>query len=64
MKQAVITGISGQDGAYHGKFLLDQGYNICGTSCDIRISPFINPPKPGIRDHEAARGKLEFHHKE
>ena len=31
MKKAVITGITGQDGAYLAKFLLDKGYKIYGT---------------------------------
>jgi len=31
MKRALITGISGQDGAYLSKFLLDRGYSVYGT---------------------------------
>jgi len=31
MKQALITGITGQDGAYLAKFLLDKGYRVFGT---------------------------------
>ena len=31
MKTALITGISGQDGAYLAKFLLDKGYEVFGT---------------------------------
>ncbi len=30
-KTALITGISGQDGAYLAKFLLKKNYNIIGT---------------------------------
>ncbi len=30
-KTALITGISGQDGAYLTKFLLDKGYQVFGT---------------------------------
>jgi GDPmannose 4,6-dehydratase len=30
-KQALITGITGQDGAYLAKLLLDKGYEVCGT---------------------------------
>ena len=30
-KAALITGISGQDGAYLAKFLLDKGYDVFGT---------------------------------
>jgi GDPmannose 4,6-dehydratase len=51
MKQAIITGISGQDGAYLAKLLLEQGYAVCGTSRDVQICPFINLQKLGIRDH-------------
>jgi len=31
MKRALITGITGQDGAYLAKFLLDKGYEVYGT---------------------------------
>lgn len=31
MKVALITGITGQDGAYLAKFLLDKGYKVFGT---------------------------------
>jgi GDPmannose 4,6-dehydratase len=31
MKKALITGITGQDGAYLSKFLLDKGYQVYGT---------------------------------
>jgi len=31
MKRALITGITGQDGAYLAKFLLDKGYDVYGT---------------------------------
>lgn len=30
-KRALITGITGQDGAYLSKFLLDKGYEVYGT---------------------------------
>ena len=30
MKTALITGITGQDGAYLAKFLLDKGYRVAG----------------------------------
>jgi GDPmannose 4,6-dehydratase len=51
MKKAVITGISGQDGAYLAKLLLKKGYSVCGTSRDAQISPFTNLQRLGIRDH-------------
>ena len=31
MKRALITGITGQDGAYLSKYLLDKGYEVYGT---------------------------------
>lgn len=31
MKKALITGITGQDGAYLAKFLLERGYEVYGT---------------------------------
>jgi len=31
MKNALIFGLTGQDGAYLSKFLLDKGYNVFGT---------------------------------
>lgn len=42
MKTALITGISGQDGAYLVKLLLSKGYKVVGTS---RQSPKSNFPK-------------------
>lgn len=32
MKTAIVTGITGQDGAYLTKFLLEKGYNVIGTT--------------------------------
>lgn len=31
MKKAIITGITGQDGAYLAKLLLEKGYEVCGA---------------------------------
>jgi len=50
MKKALICGISGQDGAYLAKLLLDKGYSVCGTSRDAQISGFHNLSQLGIRD--------------
>ena len=50
MKRALICGISGQDGAYLAKFLIDKGYQVFGTSRDAQISPFENLLRLGIRD--------------
>ena len=35
MKTALICGISGQDGAYLARLLLDKGYRVVGTSRDV-----------------------------
>ena len=50
MKTALITGISGQDGACLAKLLLDEGYRVCGTSRDARLATFGNLTGLGIRD--------------
>ena len=49
MKTALIVGISGQDGAYLARLLLDHGYQVVGTSRDVQISSFANLDKLGIR---------------
>ncbi len=40
MKKAIITGISGQDGAYLARLLLDKGYEVVGIvrSCTTSLS--------------------------
>ena len=32
MKKALVTGITGQDGAYLAEFLLERGYEVHGGS--------------------------------
>jgi GDPmannose 4,6-dehydratase len=50
MKKALIIGISGQDGSYLSKFLLEKGYEIWGTSRDAQISSFRNLHYLGLRE--------------
>jgi GDPmannose 4,6-dehydratase len=50
MKKALICGISGQDGAYLAKYLLEKGYLVCGTSRDAQVSSFRNLLRLGIRE--------------
>ncbi|MCP4351290.1 MAG: GDP-mannose 4,6-dehydratase [Desulfobacterales bacterium] len=50
MKKALICGISGQDGAYLARFLLEKGYRIYGTSRDAQMSFFHNLSRLGIRE--------------
>jgi GDPmannose 4,6-dehydratase len=49
-KTALITGISGQDGAYLAHFLLERGYQVYGTARDAQMSTFSNLERLGIRD--------------
>jgi len=49
-KRALITGISGQDGAYLARLLLDKGYQVYGTARDAQISSFANLAQLGIRE--------------
>jgi GDPmannose 4,6-dehydratase len=48
-RTALICGISGQDGAYLARFLLDRGYRVAGTSRDEQMSGFGNLDRLGIR---------------
>lgn len=49
-KTALICGISGQDGAYLTKFLLEKNYKVIGTSRDSSITPFINLEKFNLKN--------------
>ncbi|QHW00503.1 GDP-mannose 4,6-dehydratase [Spirosoma endbachense] len=50
MKRALICGISGQDGAYLAKLLLDKGYQVFGGSRDAQMASFNNLVRLGIRE--------------
>jgi GDPmannose 4,6-dehydratase len=49
-KKALICGVSGQDGAYLAKLLLEKGYTVCGTSRDAQMSSFGNLHRLGIHE--------------
>lgn len=49
-KRALITGISGPDGSYLARLLLDKGYQVVGASRDAQAASFVNLSKLGIRD--------------
>lgn len=49
MKKALIFGISGQDGAYLARLLLERGYEVIGASRDAQIGEFANLNRLGIR---------------
>jgi GDPmannose 4,6-dehydratase len=50
MKRALICGVSGQDGSYLAKLLLDKGYEVYGASRDAQASTFSNLARMGIRE--------------
>lgn len=50
MKRALITGMSGQDGAYLAKLLLEKGYEVHGTARDAQMASFSNLCMLGIAD--------------
>jgi GDPmannose 4,6-dehydratase len=45
-----VTGVSGQDGAYLAKLLLEKGYKVYGTSRDAQVASFRNLQRLNIRD--------------
>jgi GDPmannose 4,6-dehydratase len=49
-RRAVIVGISGQDGSYLARLLLDKGYEVIGTSRDAQIARFEGLARLGILD--------------
>jgi len=53
MKTALICGVSGQDGAYLARHLLNQGYRVVGTSRDAQTADFSNLIRLGIRQQVA-----------
>ena len=48
--KALICGVSGQDGAYLAKFLVNKGYEVFGASRDAQMSSFSNLKALGIFD--------------
>lgn len=51
MRSAVITGITGQDGAYLAEFLLNQGYRVYGTYRRTSSVNFWRIEELGIANH-------------
>ena len=49
-KTALILGVSGQDGSYLAKFLLEKGYRVVGASRDAQMSSFANLKRLEIYD--------------
>ena len=40
-RRALICGVSGQDGAYLARLLLEKGYHVTGTSRDAQVAYLI-----------------------
>jgi GDPmannose 4,6-dehydratase len=63
MRTALIFGVSGQDGAYLSRFLLEKGYAVHGASRDAARQPFTRLQALGIRDrvvmHTASRNLID-----
>ena len=51
MKKAILTGISGQDGAYLAQLLLDKGYAVYGTYRRTSSVNFWRIEELGIQNH-------------
>ncbi len=51
MKKAIITGITGQDGAYLAELLLDKGYEVYGTYRRTSSVNFWRMEELGISNH-------------
>jgi GDPmannose 4,6-dehydratase len=49
-RRALICGISGQDGTYLTKLLLDRGYDVWGSSRDAELATFDNLRRIGVFD--------------
>ncbi len=50
MKRALICGVSGQDGTYLTKLLLEKGYEVFGGSRDATTNTFHNLAKFGLKE--------------
>jgi GDPmannose 4,6-dehydratase len=48
--RALLCGVSGQDGSYLAKLLLERGYEVWGTSRDAEMNRFSNLRWLGIYD--------------
>src|SRR5690606_39156889 len=55
MKKALITGVTGQDGAYLAALLLEKGYSVAATHRRSSSPDFWRIEHLGIRDHPTLR---------
>jgi GDPmannose 4,6-dehydratase len=52
-RHALIVGVSGQDGAYLARLLLEKGYRVTGTSRDVQMARFESLARLGLRERVA-----------
>jgi len=52
MRRAIVTGVTGQDGAYLAKLLLDKGYQVFGAYRHTSAPNFWRIKDLGIENHE------------
>jgi GDPmannose 4,6-dehydratase len=55
MKSALVTGVTGQDGAYLAQLLLHKGYTVTATYRHTSSTNFWRIEELGIKDHPALR---------
>lgn len=55
LKTALICGISGQDGTYLARLLLERGYRVVGTSRDAQMASFSNLASLGLLERVERR---------
>ncbi|NOS67644.1 MAG: GDP-mannose 4,6-dehydratase [Candidatus Peribacteraceae bacterium] len=55
MKRVLITGITGQDGAYLSEFLLNKGYEVHGSAHDLSADKLWRLDELGVREKIALR---------
>lgn len=48
-RKALISGISGQDGAYLARLLLNKGYQVFGTARDAQVNSFYSLKKLDVK---------------
>jgi GDPmannose 4,6-dehydratase len=58
MKRALIIGISGQDGTLLAKYLLDNNYEVYGTSRDFELTSFNGLKKLNLFDKVIIRSMI------
>ena len=55
MKQAIVTGVTGQDGAYLTELLLDKGYQVFGAFRRTSSVNFWRLEEVGVINHPNLR---------